>query len=91
TTELCKLIDDWNINYQEKDLSVEACDFIRNKGFLGLVIGKEYGGKGFSAASHSEIVMKLATKSVTAAFTVMVPNSLGPGELLVHFGTDEQK
>ncbi|APA83614.1 acyl-CoA dehydrogenase [Francisella tularensis] len=91
TTELCKLIDDWKINYQEKDLSVEAWDFIRNKGFLGLVIGKEYGGKGFSAAAHSEIVMKLATKSVTAAITVMVPNSLGPGELLVHYGTDEQK
>ncbi|MDE4969828.1 acyl-CoA dehydrogenase, partial [Francisella tularensis subsp. holarctica] len=56
TTELCKLIDDWKINYQEKELSVEAWDFIRNKGFLGLVIGKEYGGKGFSAAAHSEIV-----------------------------------
>ncbi|MBK2356978.1 acyl-CoA dehydrogenase [Francisella hispaniensis] len=91
TTQLCKLIDDWKINYQEKDLSVEAWEFIRNKGFLGLVIGKEYGGKGFSAAAHSEVVMKLATKSVTAAITVMVPNSLGPGELLVHYGTDEQK
>ncbi len=91
TTELCKLIDDWKINYQDKDLSVEAWKYMRKKGFLGLVIGKEYGGKGFSAAAHSEVVMKLATKSVTAAITVMVPNSLGPGELLVHYGTDEQK
>lgn len=91
TTELCAMIDDWKINYEDKDLTVEAWDFIRKKGFLGLVIGKEYGGKGFSAAAHSEVVMKLATKSVTAAITVMVPNSLGPGELLVHYGTDHQK
>lgn len=91
TTELCKLIDDWKINYQDKDLSIEAWKYMREKGFLGIVISKEYGGKGFSAAAHSEVVMKLATKSVTAAITVMVPNSLGPGELLVHYGTDEQK
>lgn len=91
TTRLCEMLDDWQINYQQKDLSIEAWDFIRTKGFLGLVISKNYGGKGFSAAAHSEIVMKLATKSVTAAITVMVPNSLGPGELLIHYGTDEQK
>ncbi|QLE78848.1 acyl-CoA dehydrogenase [Francisella sp. Scap27] len=91
TTELCNMIDDWKINYEDKDLTVEAWNFIRKKGFLGLVIDKEHGGKGFSAAAHSEIVMKLATKSVTAAISVMVPNSLGPGELLAHYGTDEQK
>ncbi|AIT09998.1 acyl-CoA dehydrogenase [Candidatus Francisella endociliophora] len=91
TVELCKMIDDWKINYEDKDLTVEAWDFIRKKGFLGLVISKEHGGKGFSAAAHSEVVMKLATKSVTAAISVMVPNSLGPGELLAHYGTDEQK
>ena len=91
TTELCSMLDDWKINYIDKDLTVEAWNFIRNKGFLGLVIDKKYGGKGFSAAAHSEVVMKLATKSVTAAISVMVPNSLGPGELLHHYGTDKQK
>lgn len=91
TNQLCDMIDDWKINYEDKDLTIEAWNFIRQKGFLGLVIDKKYGGKSFSAAAHSEIVMKLATKSVTAAITVMVPNSLGPGELLVHYGTDQQK
>jgi alkylation response protein AidB-like acyl-CoA dehydrogenase len=66
-------------------------DFIRNKGFFGLVIKKEYGGKGFSAAAHSQIVLKIASRSTSAGVTVMVPNSLGPGELLEHYGTTEQK
>lgn len=91
TVELCKMLDDWKINYEDKDLTVETWNFIREKGFLGLVIDKAHGGKGFSAAAHSEVVMKLATKSVTAAITVMVPNSLGPGELLAHYGTNKQK
>lgn len=91
TVELCNMLDDWKINYEDKDLTKETWNFIREKGFLGLVIDKEHGGKGFSAAAHSEIVLKLATKSVTAAITVMVPNSLGPGELLAHYGTQEQK
>ena len=91
TEELCNMLDDWKINYEDKDLTIEAWNFIREKGFFGLIIAKELGGKGFSAAAHSEIVMRLATKSVTAAITVMVPNSLGPGELLHHYGTDEQK
>jgi alkylation response protein AidB-like acyl-CoA dehydrogenase len=91
TTQLCNLLDDWQINYVDKDLTIEAWDFIRDKGFFGLVIDKKHGGKGFSAAAHSEVVMKLATKSVTAAISVMVPNSLGPGELLHHYGTDQQK
>ncbi|WP_395946615.1 acyl-CoA dehydrogenase [Caedibacter taeniospiralis] len=91
TTMLCAMIDDWQITHIDRDLPVAVWDFIREKGFFGLVIRKEYGGKGFSAAAHSEIVMKIATKSVSAAVTVMVPNSLGPGELLHHYGTDEQK
>lgn len=91
TTELCSMIDDWQVTHVDRDLPVAVWNFIREKGFFGLVIRKEYGGKGFSAAAHSEIVMKIATKSVSAAVTVMVPNSLGPGELLHHYGTDEQK
>lgn len=90
-TELCTLINDWEINKKEHDLSIAAWSFMRDKGFFGLVIDKKYGGKGFSASAHSEIVVKLATKSPTLAVTVMVPNSLGPGELLQHYGTDEQK
>ena len=91
TTQLCNMIDEWHITNVEKDLPVALWDFIRDKGFFGLVIKKEYGGKGFSAAAHSEIVMKIATRSVSGAVTVMVPNSLGPGELLYHYGTAQQK
>ncbi|MFZ9035291.1 MAG: acyl-CoA dehydrogenase [Francisellaceae bacterium] len=90
TIQLCNMLDDWQIT-KDRDLPVEVWQYLRQKGFFGLVIGKEYGGKDFSAAAHSEIVMKIATKSVSAAVTVMVPNSLGPGELLHRYGTDEQK
>lgn len=91
TNQLCAMIKDWDILYKDKDLPSHMWDFIRDKGFFGLVIAKEFGGKGFSAAAHSEIVMKIATRSSTVAVTVMVPNSLGPGELLYHYGTTEQK
>ncbi len=91
TNELCSMLDDWKITNITRDLPVEVWNFLRNKGFFGLVILKKYGGKGFSAAAHSEIVLKIATRSNSAAVTVMVPNSLGPGELLHHYGTDEQK
>ncbi|MDY6919976.1 MAG: acyl-CoA dehydrogenase [Pseudomonadota bacterium] len=90
-SELCAMLDDWKITNEDKDLSPETWKFIREQGFFGLVIDKQYGGKGFSAAAHSEIVMKVSTRSVSAAVTVMVPNSLGPAELLQHYGTDEQK
>ena len=91
TETLCQMLDDWQITHVDRDLPVEVWDYIRQQGFFGLVIRREYGGKGFSAAAHSEIVMKIATKSVSAAVTVMVPNSLGPGELLHHYGTQAQK
>ena len=65
--------------------------FIKDKGFLGMIIPKQYGGLGFSALAHSAVVMKLSTRSSTAAISVMVPNSLGPGELLLHYGTEQQK
>jgi acyl-CoA dehydrogenase len=90
TQELCNMLDEWQI-MQDKDLPSEVWSFLKQKGFFGLVISKEYGGKGFSARAHSDVVMKVASRSTVAAITVMVPNSLGPGELLMHYGTDEQK
>lgn len=90
TEILCQMLNDWNIS-QEQDLPPLVWQYLKEKGFLGLVIDKSYGGKGFSAYAHSEIVMKIATRSGVAAVTVMVPNSLGPGELLQYYGTNEQK
>src|SRR6201996_2799499 len=89
-TELCGLIDDWQ-GQQLRDLPPNVWDYMKKKGFFGMIIPKEFGGHGFSAIAHSRVVTKLSTRSVAAAVTVMVPNSLGPGELLLHYGTDEQK
>ncbi|HEX4896471.1 MAG TPA: acyl-CoA dehydrogenase [Solimonas sp.] len=89
--QLCKLCDDWKIEYELKDLPPEVWAYIREKKFLSMLIKKEYGGLGFSANAQSAVVTKLATKSIAMAVTVMVPNSLGPGELLMHYGTDAQK
>ncbi len=88
--ELCEKLDLPQIE-AEGDLSPETWDFIKEKGFFGMIIPKEHGGLGFSAAAHSAIVAKVSSRSITAAVTVMVPNSLGPAELLLHYGTDEQK
>ncbi|NBX84401.1 MAG: acyl-CoA dehydrogenase [Gammaproteobacteria bacterium] len=90
TQELCGLLNEWDIS-QQKDLSPKVWQFIKDKGFLGMVISKAYGGKGFSARAHSDVVLKVASRSAVAAVTVMVPNSLGPGELLMHYGTESQK
>ncbi|MDD3761686.1 MAG: acyl-CoA dehydrogenase [Nevskiales bacterium] len=89
--ELCKMCDDWQIEYEQKDLPPEVWAYIKEHRFLAMLIKKEYGGLGFSANAQSAVVTKLATKSIAMAVTVMVPNSLGPGELLMHYGTDEQK
>lgn len=89
--ELCRRLDDWRIINELYDLPADLWDFIREQGFFGLVIPEEHGGLGFSQLAHSEIVMKIASRSISAAVTVMVPNSLGPGELLLHYGTAEQK
>lgn len=90
TQVLCEMIDEWKVT-QEEDLPESVWKYIKEKGFFGLVISKEYGGKGFSARAHSDIVMKIASRSAAAAVTVMVPNSLGPGELVHYYGTDEQR
>jgi acyl-CoA dehydrogenase len=89
--ELCGMLNEWNVLHERMDLPPEVWKFIREKGFLGIIIPKAYGGLGFSAYAHSEIVTKISTRSGTAAVTVMVPNSLGPAELLIHYGTEAQK
>src|SRR5687767_5903485 len=89
--ELCAMCDEWEITHERQDLPPHAWQYIKDKGFLGMIIPKDYGGLGFGAFAHSAVVQKLATRSSTAAISVMVPNSLGPGELLLHYGTDEQK
>ena len=91
TEELCALCNDWEITHERHDLPPHVWQFIKDKGFLGMIIPKKYGGLGFSALAHSAVVTKLSTRSNAAAVTVMVPNSLGPAELLLHFGTEEQK
>ena len=90
TEELCAMVSDWEIG-QAMDLPPAAWEHIKTHGFFALIIPKEYGGKGFSAYAHSQVAMKLATRSGDLASTVMVPNSLGPAELLLHYGTDQQR
>ena len=89
--ELCAMLDDWKISWELRDLPPEVWAFLKKNKFFGMIIPKNYGGLGFSATAHSEVVRKISTYSVTAAVTVMVPNSLGPGELLHQFGTEEQR
>ncbi|HEV8311787.1 MAG TPA: acyl-CoA dehydrogenase [Burkholderiaceae bacterium] len=88
--QLCAMVDDWRVS-EEGDLSQEAWAFLKRHKFFGMIIPKDYGGLGFSAYAHSEVVKRVSTRSITAGVTVMVPNSLGPGELLLRFGTDAQK
>ena len=89
--ELCSMLDDWDITHNRNDLPQQVWDYMKSNRFFGLIIPENYGGLGFSAVANSEIVMKIASRSGTAGVTVMVPNSLGPAELLAHYGTDEQK
>jgi len=88
---LCSMLNDWEINHILHDLPPDVWTFIKDNGFFGLIIPKSFGGLEFSAQAHSAMVMKVASRSSTAAVTVMVPNSLGPGQLLMNYGTDEQK
>ncbi len=89
--ELCGMIDDWQITHELADLPPNVWEFIKKNRFFGMIIPKQYGGLQFSALAHSAILQKLATMSATVASTVAVPNSLGPAELLLHYGSDEQK
>lgn len=89
--ELCRMLNDWEITHTHRDLPPEVWRFLKENGFFGMIIPKKYRGLEFSAQAHSAVVMKVASRSITAAVTVMVPNSLGPAELLLHYGTDEQK
>jgi len=88
---LCRMANEWQITTEQQDLPEELWQFIRSNGFFGLIIPREYGGKGFSAYAHSQIAMKLSSRSGDLGSTVMVPNSLGPAELLLHYGTEQQK
>ena len=90
TAELCRLTKDWDCT-QRQDMPTEVWRYMKEKGFFGMIIPKEFGGLGFSAYAHSQVVTKLSTRSSAPAVTVMVPNSLGPAELLLHYGTPEQK
>lgn len=88
---LCGMCNEWEITHELHDLPQRVWQFIKDQGFFGMIIPKAYGGLGFSALAHSEVIMKLTTRSGTAAISVMVPNSLGPAELLLHYGTEQQK
>ncbi|WP_038936924.1 acyl-CoA dehydrogenase family protein, partial [Bradyrhizobium japonicum] len=88
---LCAMLDEWKIFWEWRDLPQEVWHFVKREKFFGMIIPKEFGGLGFSPYAHSEVVRKISTRSIAAAVTVMVPNSLGPGELLMRFGTKEQQ
>ncbi len=89
--ELCRMADDWDITHKRADLPPHIWDYLKSKGFFAMIIPKKYGGLEFSAYAHSCVLVKLSSRSGVVASTVAVPNSLGPGELLLHYGTDEQR
>jgi acyl-CoA dehydrogenase len=89
--ELCRMIDDWDFTHRRADLSPQVWDFLKQKGFFAMIIPKKYGGLEFSAYAHSCVLAKLSSRSGIVASTVAVPNSLGPAELLLHYGTEEQR
>jgi acyl-CoA dehydrogenase len=88
--KVCAMTDDWQTTL-DHDLAPEVWAFLREHGFFGMIIPEEYGGLGFSARAHSDVIARLSSRSVALAVTVMVPNSLGPAELLLHYGGEEQK
>src|ERR1700710_1459456 len=85
------MLDDWKIHWEWRDLPPEVWDFVKRNKFFGMIIPKEFGGLGFSPYAHSEVVRKISSRSLAAAVTVMVPNSLGPGALLMRGATDGQR
>lgn len=91
TEELCRMLDDWDIRHNNREVPAHIWEFVRKKGFLGMLISKEHGGLGFSPQAQSIILGKISSRNPDASIVVMVPNSLGPGELIEKFGTDAQK
>ncbi|MEM1412702.1 MAG: acyl-CoA dehydrogenase, partial [Pseudomonadota bacterium] len=89
--ELCGMLDSWSIGHEHADLPPEIWDFLKENRFFGMVIPKEYGGLGFTAMGHRAVLQKVSSVDAVAGTTIAVPNSLGPGELILHHGTDEQK
>ena len=89
--ELCDMLKDWEITHHDADLNPETWDFLKRHKFFGMIIPREYGGLGFSALAHRAVLQKISSVSAVAGSHVAVPNSLGPGELLLHYGTEEQK
>ena len=89
--ELCKMLNPWENSHELADLPPEVWSFLKENRFFGMIIPTEYGGLGFSALAHRAVLQKIGSVCAVAGSTVAVPNSLGPAELLVHYGTDEQK
>ncbi|CUR71745.1 acyl-CoA dehydrogenase [Achromobacter xylosoxidans] len=89
--QLCAMLDEWDITWHRRDLPPEVWSFLKAQRFFGMIIPKRHGGLGFSPYAHSEVVRRISAYSITAGVTVMVPNSLGPGELLMQFGTQAQR
>ena len=89
--ELCAMLHDWDITHSQGDMSPQVWTYIKSKGFFAMIIPKRYGGLEFSAYAHSCVLIKIASRSATASSTIAVPNSLGPAELLLHYGTEAQK
>ncbi|MFC1719583.1 acyl-CoA dehydrogenase family protein, partial [Pseudomonadota bacterium] len=89
--ELCNSLNTWEITHIDTDLRPETWEFLKKNRFFGMIIPKQYGGLGFSAMAHRAVLQKISSVCALTASTVAVPNSLGPGELLLHYGTEEQK
>jgi acyl-CoA dehydrogenase len=89
--ELCRMYDDWDVTHKRADMPKNVWDYLKKQGFFAMIIPKKYGGLEFSAYGHSCVLVKLASRSGLLAATTAVPNSLGPAELLNHYGTEEQK
>jgi acyl-CoA dehydrogenase len=90
TEQLCRMVDDWQIT-QDRDLPPQVWEYLKRERFFGMIIPERYGGLEFSALAHSAVVAKVSSRSIATACTLMVPNSLGPAELLLHYGTEAQR
>ena len=91
TEELCRMLDDWEVTHELLDMPPEVWQFLKEHKFFAMIIPREYGGLGFSPLASSMVLTKVSSRSATASSTIGVPNSLGPAELLLHYGTEEQK